>query len=346
MKTLIAIGDGKDWEAYLKFCKQRKLFRKSIRFKKISYYQLFSGKLPNTRSEEVIIFLFFPFNHWDKYIEPKTYRGTYGNYSFYTKFADFWKGVGCRINNFYYNKKIHYINHPDTLATDRDKKLTKEILAKAKIPVPGNIKTRKITEIRKLSKSRNLFIKVRCGAMGKGITYLTKDKWLTNFRFRNNRIFSRKSDYGWTFLDKTRNNGFLKELLKKDVIIEPEVKSFLIDGEKFDLRLYVSLGKVRYIYPRSNTKDAITTNISQGALGRDQDFLSKIPKHMLSYARKVSVKAVKALNLDFGGVDIIFNARTKKPIVLEINCFPGFPSPKRYNLSKELIHDIVKKYGN
>ena len=347
MKTLIILGSKRDWEAYLKFCKNKKLFEKSdINPICLTYWKLFNGGLKKNKSEEIIVFPFFPYYYWDTSIESKNYKGTYGNYDFYLKFRQYWKWVEAKINNFYYDKKISYINHPKYCATDRDKVLTKQLLKKAKISVPRDIRSRKISEIKKLIKKTNLFIKVRCGAMGKGITYLTKESWLTNFRFRNNRIHSRKSDKGWTFIDKTNNNKFLKELLKKDIIIEPEIKSLLIDGEKFDLRLYCNRNKVYYIYPRANNRNAITTNISQGAIGKSQDFLKKIPKQMLKSAKKTSIRAVKALNLDFAGVDIIFNKRTKKPVVLEVNCFPGFPGPKKFNLSEKIINEIIKKYDN
>jgi hypothetical protein len=45
--------------------------------------------------------------------------------------------------------------------------------------------------------------------MGKGITYLSPLNWQTNFIFKDNRIISRRSDYGWRFRDITGNNAFL-----------------------------------------------------------------------------------------------------------------------------------------
>ena len=176
--------------------------------------------------------------------------------------------------------------------------------------------------------------------MGKGITYLTKDKWLTNFRFKNKKIKSRKSDYGWTFIDITNNDKFLKELLKQDITIEQEIKPFIIEDKKFDLRMYVSFNEVKYIYPRTNKSISVTTNISQGGKGESQKFLKKIPKKMLNQAKKTAIKATKAMQTNIAGIDVMFDGSTKKPIVIEIQAFPGYPKSKSFNLAKRILSDI------
>ena len=81
-KTLLAIGDWKDFDTFKKIYKQRKFFHNSnIIFKARSYKCLLEDKLPKIETKEVIIFLCFPFEYWDKYIEPKDYKGVYGNKS-------------------------------------------------------------------------------------------------------------------------------------------------------------------------------------------------------------------------------------------------------------------------
>ena len=86
MKTLLAVGDRKDFDTFMKLYKQRRFFYKSkINFKSIDYDSLLKGALPKIRTKDIIVFLCFPFNYWDKYIEPKNYKGVYGNKSFYVK---------------------------------------------------------------------------------------------------------------------------------------------------------------------------------------------------------------------------------------------------------------------
>lgn len=177
--------------------------------------------------------------------------------------------------------------------------------------------------------------------MGKGITYIEKDRWITNFGFREGRILSRKSDYGWKFREVTGNKAFLKRLLRQDLIIEDAIEPLLSKGRKYDLRIYVCFGKVLYIYPRSTDPRNITTNISQGATGEKQDFLHGIPEKTLERAKKYALKAVRTMNLNFAGVDIMPLIDHGNVTVIEVNTFPGFPRARAFDLSKHLMKAIL-----
>ena len=346
-KTLLAIGDKQDFDTFMKLYSQRKFFLSSkIDFESMSYNALLKDKFPKIKTKELIIFPFFPFDYWDKYIEPKNYKGVYGNKKFYTKFEKFWSIVEKKITGSYPDKRITYVNPPKNLAKDRDKELTKEIVSNAGVLVTKRFHARKVSDVLKLlDKGYKLFIKVRFGSMGKGITYLEKGKWMTNFRFRNEKIVSKKSDYGWTFIEISNNKKFLKEILKKDVIIEEAINPLLIKGRKFDLRMYIFKNKVLYIYGRSNDAEAVTTNISQGAIGEKPSFINSLPKKQLEFAKKSAIKSIKALGLSFGGVDLMPCSDRKSAKFIEINTFPGFPKVKRYNLSRFLIKELIKEYG-
>ena len=345
--SVLVLGDESDWETFNRFCKQ---LQKHHHVKKMNWvtctYNLLEGdKLPVINSDILVIYLFFPFTYWDKHVEKEGYRDVYGNVGFYNQFRFFLSQIHRILKKRYRGKKIFFINHPLKIAIDRDKELTKTILLEQGIDIPLPYYTRDYKDILRLIEQENkkLFLKVRYGSMGKGITYMEKGNWKSNFRFEDGRIINPRSDYGWTFEDITDNVQFLKEILTKDLVIEEAVEPYELDEDIiFDLRLYVFYDTVLYILPRTNTKDAVTANISQGGIGKTTRFLKKLPEHIIDKAVKIGIKTIDAMNINFAGVDIMIS-KDLKIYVIELNAFPGFPIESKFNLSKRIIQQIENK---
>jgi len=344
MKTVLAIGDEKDWDSFKKFRKQQTRLRKNgFSFKSADYQSALEGRLPEVETDELIIFLFFPFEYWENHIETKRSSETYGSRTYYTKFKRFWNRIDKLLRRAYKDKDICYVNDPARLYLGRDKRRSKLILQRKGIPVPKRYPTRDYRKILDMiEEGKKLFVKVRYGSMGKGISYLEKGRWFTNFIFRGKRIISRRSDYGWKFREVTDNIEFLKKLLAEDLVIEDAIDPFLVNGRRFDLRVYVAFGKVLYIYPRSNEPDQITTNIAQGARGEPQAFLHRIPPKILDRITRNAIRAADAMGLAFAGVDVMPDNGTGRVRVLEINAFPGFPRMRVFNLSRYIMREIAE----
>ena len=347
--TVLVLGDDSDWESYNLFCKQLQKYRskKNMNWVTATYDILEKNELPLIESDTIIIYLFFPFTYWDKHIEKEGYKGVYGNVEFYNKFRSFWSEIHRTLKKVYRGKKIRFINHPLKIAIDRDKELTKTILSENWINTPIPYYTRDYKDILKLVNMENkkLFLKVRYGSMGKGITYMEKGNWKTNFRLEDDRIISPRSDYGWTFIDITDNVKFLKEILTKDIVIEEAVDSYKLDDIIFDLRLYVFYDEVLYTFPRTNKKSAIIANISQGGKERTTRFLKKFPKNIINKAIKDGIRTVEAMDINFAGVDVMIS-KEFKIYVIELNTFPGFPIESRFNLSRRIIQRIEDRKWN
>jgi len=342
MKTILVIGDDIDWESFLKFKKKKNFFNnKKINFKTIDFSSILKGKLPSIRSSNILIMLFFPLDYWNNKIEKNFVKGhIYGDKKCADMFYTYLNKIKEIIDKKY--KKITYVNSFEAVNVDRNKELTKKTIKKV-VPVPKSHPAKKYKDIIKLlDKGKELYLKVNFGAMGKGITKLEKGKWLTNFIYRKGSIISRKGDYGWRFKDITNNKDFLKKLLKKDLVIEETINPYAINNKKFDIRYYIIYGKVRHKIIRSTSVKNVVTNITQGGSKEKKSFLKKIPKKYLKKAEKNAVKAAKALNLNFAGIDVMLSKKGT-PYVIEAQSFPGFPA-SRYNLSKKLASEIIKHW--
>lgn len=346
-KTLLAIGDSSPngmlvSSSFERFIARRKLFlKRSLRVGALSYSSLLKKSLPSIESDFITAMFFFPYNYWNQKIErhPLDKEIIYGDETFGKKFNRFFELVEKRLKEKYKDKKLTYVNPPRAVRIDRDKKLTKDLLKKHGIPTPRSYQVRSTDDIMNLlNRGISLYLKPRFGAMGKGITYLSKEEWYTNFLFRRKSIVSRPFDYGWDFMDITGRLDFLKELLKSNILCEEAVKTPMIKKRKFDLRIYVIYGETPYIYAKSIPYRNIVTNWSQGGRIERKAFLKKIPKKRMEVAKKYAVRTARALGLNFAGVDLIFSRDYKNIYVLEAHSFPGYE--KGFDLHKFLINRL------
>ncbi len=341
--SLICIGDKADFDSFKKFHRERKRFRNSrIDYRAISYKDLLDGGIPKIKTKKALFFLFFPCDYWNKNIEGRSYKGIYGNRTFHKKFVRFFKRVDSSIRKNFPKNRIYFINPPLLSSKYRDKIDVKKLLLDNNLSTPPLVRIKRPEDIyRYLSRGISIFIKVRYGSMGKGITLISPLGWKTNFTFRDRRILCRKSDYGWRFRDVTGKKAFLRKLLRSDVYAEEAVDPLLLKGKKFDLRLYCFFGKVVFIYPRSNLPENIITNISQEGEGEYPAFLRPLPKSLIKRVKDLALKATKILGLNFAGVDLIVDRRLNSLYIIDVNVFPGFPNKRIFNLAKHLI-DCLK----
>jgi glutathione synthase/RimK-type ligase-like ATP-grasp enzyme len=341
--TIFAVGDKKDYDSFKKFDKEKRFFLKNgFEYISVNYKNLLSGRIPEVKTKRVIVFLFFPFYYWDKYIEHKNYKGIYGNLGFYKKFIRFCGRLDELIKKAFSDKEIFFINNASTNAQYRDKLIIKKKFQEARIPNPKLYSIIHIKKIKNLlNKGENLFLKPRCGSMGKGITFLSWPDWETNFIFKNNKILSKRSDHGWRFRDITGHNVFLRQLLRKDILTESAIDVLILNKKKVDLRVYTFFKKVLFIYPRKNHPDKVTTNITQGGKG-DPGLLGVIPKHLLKKAKRVSEKTSRVLGFNLAGIDIALDRNLRDVYVMDVNAFPGFPKRRTFNITQHMLKELKK----
>ena len=248
---------------------------------------------------------------------------------------------GDRVDVFA-DKEAVFVNDPRLCSFYRDKMNVISGLNRDKIfqpPLHDISGTDRLQD--ELDDGKRFFIKPRYGSMGKGITYVSPSDWQTNFTVKGNRIISKKSDHGWKFKDVTGNRKFLKKILQKDMLVQEAVDSPIVKGNKVDIRFYIFFGKAIYIYPRKNKPDKVTTNISQGGKGAPA-FVKELPAGFIKKAKKEAERAADVLGLKLAGVDIIPGRGFKKPYIIDVNVFSGFPKRRTFNLSKQMVMELGK----
>ena len=164
------------------------------------------------------------------------------------KFTRFCDDLTKRVERLLPGTKIQFVNDPRSAAAYRDKITVMEKLSKAGVLVPARIRTKSVKTIKRLlSEGKKIYIKPRCGSMGKGISYLEHDRWQTNFTIKKSKVVKRYSDHGWKYRDITGDTKVLRSLISGDVIMEEAVSPFNVGKNKIDFRVYACFGKILYI---------------------------------------------------------------------------------------------------
>ncbi len=344
-KTLLILGEygTDDLNKNIKRL-QRESRKINLISKTMSYEQLFKDDKRDIFTNNLKVMFFFPFKFWDENCEIPQNTSVYGtSKESYNKFKQFWQDVKGTLEKKFLDKNILYVINPDYAALDRDKIATNNLLKENGVSTT-KILQKNLKEIIELSKEKGIFIKARYGALGKGISYLSPEGWFTNYKVgKKNNIENYPNIGKWEFSNITGNKEFIRKLLDLEVIVEEEIKSPKLNPKKkFDIRVYSLYGNVPHMFIRENTKSKIITNFSQGGQV-NHEYYKVLSKKTIDIASNIALKASKAFNSNFMGVDVIFDKNLENPRVLEVQTFTGFPDIHYCNLTKLLAHEIKKE---
>lgn len=94
--------------------------------------------------------------------------------------------------------------------------------------------------------------------------------------------------------------------------------------KKHEYRYHVFNGKVIDVQRKARNKDVPDENVNWKVRNHDNGFIfMREGVEIVEAAANEAIKAVNALGLDFGAVDIIYNEKQDKYYVLEVNSAPG-----------------------
>jgi glutathione synthase/RimK-type ligase-like ATP-grasp enzyme len=329
---LYAIGDNKaDTE------RQFELFSAFENIIHLSFKELMT--IEKTIDANAGVILFFPYMLWNKFVE--TSNELYGVRGFRENISKLKNNICEKLEQVF--PKAFYVNKPNVFALERDKIETKNFLDRHFISVVPEVSKEIPMIMNELKKGNCIYIKVRYGSMGKGITRLEEGKWLTNFRYDNGEIKNHPCDFEWRTTDVTNNYSFLQKLLLEDVLVEKGVETPKELGSKFDIRGVFVYGKLAELYGRASNNPLIT-NLSQGGDCLEvNDLIDMIGIDKLSEAVQEMYNANWVFGTNLLGVDLTFDKKLN-PYVMEVNSFPGLG----HGIDEEGIRDALLRnvYSN
>lgn len=308
----------------------------------ISYRELINGR--DVISDKASILLCFPYEIWSEFVE--NHQGLYGMREFGAGISNLAETVTNALDTRFPNAQ--YVNHPMSILLERDKKKAKQIVTNSSISVPEDVAQNTDAVLEVAHSGVPVYIKARFGSMGKGITYVSRDKWTTNFAYDGRDITNHPGDYAWSEINITGDRNFLERILEEDVVVEKAVLNPRIDGTKFDMRGTVLFGAA---YPsfscgRVTTTSSIT-NVSQGAVELTLEEMKNeghLNEAQISAGLDVVERSAAAFGLNYAGGDILFEGENYKPVFLELNSFPG--PTNEAELFPKLYKLLVEKLGS
>lgn len=180
---------------------------------------------------------------------------------------------------------IPLFNRSQAILAAKNKINTMQILDHYGIPIPRTMVVRRsndLLEAAKLLGGFPIIVKQPVGSFGAGVTIIESMRALKSFLLWDQPMY------------------LLQEFVKY--------------SKGKDIRIFVVNGRIVGSMMRKAKKGEFRSNIELGAVGR--------PVEITQEEASIALRSVQALDLSYGGVDVIRGANG--PVVLEVNSNPGF----------------------
>ncbi len=287
--------------------------------RKITYSQALSGNGIIASGSPVM--LCFPYSLWSYLVEKENVL--YG----VREFGYSIRNLAEMLNDMTERRfpDARYVNRPLSILLERDKLKAKNLLSDKGVVVAQDIQKDIDAVLQQVEQGNSVYVKARYGSMGKGITYVSRDIWTTNFMYDGKRIWNHDHDAGWKEIDITGDKEFISRMLEEDVVVEKGVVNSKTNGLKFDLRARVLFGEAdpADAYGRGTNENSIT-NIVQGARMMSLEEMERyVPREKIEEGVEVIRRSAGILGLNYAGGDILFEGDRFDPVFIEINSFPG-----------------------
>lgn len=229
---------------------------------------------------------------------------------------------------------IKRLKHEGSKYKGSDKKI---VINWGSSSVPDEVKKSRIlnpTNVVALCSNKLNFFKA---LSGKGVTipdwtddYDQAIKWVTDGHVVCARtVLSGHSATGLVLMDKDNPKSFVKApLYTKYVPKKDEYRVHVVAGKVIDVQRKAL--RNGWLEEHGGDVNYKVRNLANGFVYVRQDVVA--PKQVMEEA----VKAAEIVKLDFGAVDVVFNAKKDAAYVLEINTAPGLEGASVENYAKAL----------
>jgi hypothetical protein len=312
----------------------------------VDYASVLDGKLPSVDGAVVAV-LFFPYRYWDGEIEGRL-PGPYGGLAYATALSGYLAACGDALVGTL--PAVRFLNAPHAVARTRDKVATKEALVAHAVPTPAWHQALDPARLRELlDAGERLYVKARCGSMGKGLAVLERERWRTNFAVAGDRLTAPTAAAGgfearerWPFREaEPWAQALVDAACSTDFLVESAPREPLVDGSRIEVRCTVVAGRLTRIDLLAAAAGAPTTRVVDGGRPVEADAGDVLPPGSRRALDAAAVAAADALELDYVVLDVVFDGDLDRPEVIDAQAFPALGAdPAAYEeLVTALVHD-------
>lgn len=262
-------------------------------------------------------------------------------------YTDYLEDIGA-------NKKLTFLNSPESIMATLDKRKCKEVLIKNGIPVTPLIDEvfPHIDALRRYireNKTCNLFIKPRYGSGAAGIiayrynlrtgaeiVYTSIDK--AEGRFVNTKKI-RKIDRTETIED------MVNFILSKHCIVEKWIPKPKYNNLCYDIRVVWQFGKIEFMVARCSGFPITNLHLNNNALDINLLNLPQTVIYRIEELCKDALACFKGLNC--AGIDILLKGRNLEPLIIEMNAQGDLIYRDIYNENRIYKNQLIRmvNYG-
>lgn len=267
----------------IKFDSTMWMFYPEMTPRRNSAFEWFKAK---AYEHHILLHIFFFQESYEDFIEKLSNNEDFYDEEFPEELPDYVliRGYNKKLSLFFEERGVKVFNKSKAMFLSRDKYETQLVLEKNHIQLPRLYRTELTVSYKNISDyfESDVFIaKARCGSKGEEVYLIKSEK-----------------DFQNLYLNKKNEMGMTGLIFPDHFIFQQYIES----SEGRDIRVWVIGGKAIAAVERYNDK-SFKSNLAQGGKARKFDLSTTKGREVASMAEKASI----ALNLDFAGVDLLFN---------------------------------------